>query len=212
MNQIAITCHPLDIGLARQLASDLQKSGAITWIRLDHVPVGSSWQNEVSQAIHKADLLLLVMSPDAMRDDLVSEEWEQFLEAGKPVIPLYWRECEPSYKLSRLQYVDFRPEALEYPRAFNHLLVQLGDDHYHNIKLKKPRSTNLPTHRLVADIIKEQSGFYPLYSPMANPSEEALEDDAPPRPQWPLIALSMTIVLVAIAVSAFILLSDALPF
>jgi hypothetical protein len=205
MNQIAIVCHPLDITLARQLASDLQKVGAAAWIRLDHVPVGSSWQDEVTQAIRKADLMLLILSPDSMRDELVSQEWEHFLEAGKPLIPLYWRECEPNYKLSRLQYVDFRPEALEYSRAFNHLLHQLSDDHYATIKLKRPRSTQLPTHRLVADIIKEQSGFYPLYRPPA-------AKRSPHRPQWPILALSAIILALAILVSLFILLSDHLPF
>jgi hypothetical protein len=160
MNQIAIAAHPADLKFAQQLAGDLEEAGARVWLRAKDVPLGSDWQTNLQEGLRRADAMLIILSPEAMRDPLVTSEWEDFLRSGRPIVPLYWRECEPHFKLSRLQYVDFRKGVIEYARAFNHLLLQLNDDHPDVMRLRPGRPTHIPQHRLVADILLGQTGIY----------------------------------------------------
>lgn len=203
MNRLAILYHPHDRQFTFSVATDLENAGAAIWIAAQPLPLGRKWNPNLREGLKVADLMILILSPEAMRDEIIHEHWESFLQTGKPLVPLYWRECEPHYKLSRLQYIDFRPEVISYPRAFNHLLVAMAEDHAEIMDLQKPASTNAANNRLVADIILDQTGRYPSF-------QIPLEEDTAltGRKLW---WLSVMIVLFAVGLSAFILLADDLP-
>jgi hypothetical protein len=145
LNNIFISHNAADAPIARQLADDLQSVGA-TIVPRGHTP-----------KLQDCALLLLVMSPQAMQDAKVENEWTLFLEQGRPLVPLYWRECDPHYRLARLQYVDFRTNCVSYDQAFNHLLHELGKDRYMDIWLAPPRPTAEVPQHTVKELIRDQS-------------------------------------------------------
>lgn len=157
MNKIVIIHHPSDQNFAIDLAVSLDEAGADVFLEVQASP--QKWKTDLPKGLKTADVMVLILSPESMEDDVLTGYWETFLRKNKPLVPIYWRECEPHYKLSRLQYVDFRDGVVKYDKGVNVLLLEMIQGH--RLDLRKPRDSTIPDKRLIADIILAQSGHYP---------------------------------------------------
>lgn len=95
-----------DIDFVNKLVADLRRQRATVWFD-KRLRVGKDWQVQLEQAIKQSDAFVLVMSPDSLASEWVQWEIEKAREHGKPIFPLWHRECDdvPS-ELARLQRID----------------------------------------------------------------------------------------------------------
>lgn len=125
MSRIFISYSREDKDFARRLATDLDRLQADVWIDVDDIQAGVKWSTAVQDGLDSCDVMIVIISPDSMASRHVEDEWQTYLDEGKPVIPVRWRPVERvHFQLRRIQYVDFHEQ--EYDAAFQKLCVELA--------------------------------------------------------------------------------------
>ncbi len=123
MVRIFISYSRKDEVFASQLAADLDGLGADVWIDVDDIPAGMKWSTAIQQGLDACEVMIVVISPDSMASRNAEDEWQSYLDDGKPVIPVLWRPARVHFQLRRIQYVDFHTQ--EYAPAFAQLHSEL---------------------------------------------------------------------------------------
>ena len=111
-----------DSAFVDRLEADLQKQGYDPWVDRQRLKGGQRWRRELQDAVKRAQVLLIVLSPDAVAAENVQIEYDYMLELGNVVIPLYYRQCEVPMELRAIQWIDFRKS---YEQGFAALLEVL---------------------------------------------------------------------------------------
>jgi len=106
-----------------RLAGDLRRAGARVWLDQIDIAPGTPWDSMVEQALREADIMLLVLSPAAVKSENVRNEISFALQEKKTIIPILHRDCAVPLPLHRLQRIDFRAG---YAQGLNAVLQQLG--------------------------------------------------------------------------------------
>src|SRR5215470_5200499 len=97
-----------DRAFVDRLEADLQKQGFETWVDRQRLAGGQRWRRELQEAVEGAQVLLIVLSPEAIASQSVQIEYDYALDLGKLVIPLYYRQCTVPMELRAIQWIDFR--------------------------------------------------------------------------------------------------------
>jgi predicted ATPase len=105
---IFISYAHADSAFVDRLEADLRKLGFDPWDYRQRLKGGQRWRRELHEAVKRAQVLLIVLSPDAVASQNVQIEYDYVLELGNVVIPLYYRQCEVPMELRAIQWVDFR--------------------------------------------------------------------------------------------------------
>lgn len=74
-----------DAAFIDRLELSLQSVGFNVWVDRSNLLGGQSWSAEVQQAIEQCAVLVVAVSPDALRSAAVRREYEYALQCGKPV-------------------------------------------------------------------------------------------------------------------------------
>ena len=144
MPKIFISYSRNDEDFARQLATSLSDMGADIWIDIEDIPAGMKWSSAIQQGLDNGDLLIVIISPDSMNSRNVEDEWQYYLDNGKPVIPVLLHPTKIHFQLSRIQYIDFKEQP--YPLALRHLYVELKRKGVKlNPNITEPTKAYLPT-------------------------------------------------------------------
>jgi serine/threonine protein kinase len=98
-------------GYVHDLARRLRSVGISVWLDQDIEP-GTNWDRSVEEALRRADSMLVIMSPAAVRSETVTDEWSYFVDAGKPVYPAVYEPCELPLRLRRRQYISLNRDML----------------------------------------------------------------------------------------------------
>ena len=113
-----------DESIARQLAGDLSDTGVATWMH-EHDPEDVKWAGGVHPALKECRSMLVVLSPAAILDSGLEENWTFFRQRRKPVIIAQVAEdTPPPDDLRRSPRFDFSSQ--EYKRAFRQMIQTLG--------------------------------------------------------------------------------------
>jgi hypothetical protein len=123
MTHIFISYSRKDAAFARRLAESLSHLGADLWLDVEDIPAGMNWRSAIQEGLDTAQLMLVVISPDAMKSVNVEHEWQYFMDEGKTIIPVLWRTAKLHFQLRSLQWVDFQNQP--YDAAFDKLLDEL---------------------------------------------------------------------------------------
>ncbi len=123
MARIFISYSRKDETFARQLAADLDRLGADIWIDVDDIPAGMKWSTAIQQGLDACEVMIVIISPDSMASVNVEDEWQSYLDDGKPVVPVLWRPARVHFQLRRIQYMDFHTQ--NYTLAFAQLHFEL---------------------------------------------------------------------------------------
>jgi serine/threonine protein kinase len=68
---------------------------------------GRSWDDQIEEAMERADVMLVLMSPDSTRSDEVKHEWRYWVNyLRRPLVPVMVRLCRPPYRLAAYQHLD----------------------------------------------------------------------------------------------------------
>jgi len=124
--QIFISYVQSDERFAARLADDLSRSGAKVWLDIRNAQPGRHWARSIEQALSTCGMMLVVLSPRALECAHVMVEWQAYLEANRPVIPVLLKPCDPPGPLRTRRPVDFRHER-DYSRSFHQLVTRLID-------------------------------------------------------------------------------------
>jgi hypothetical protein len=109
---------------ARRLAESLSAFGAEIWIDLHDIPAGMKWSSAIQEGLDRADLLIVVISPESMASKNVEDEWQYYLDNNKPIIPVLLVPSKIHFQLSRIQYIDFSKQNYDESLAQLHLELQ----------------------------------------------------------------------------------------
>ena len=104
---IFISYSHADSAFVDQLEADLRQQGFETWVDRQRLAGGQRWRRELQEAVEQAQVLLIVLSPDAIDSLSVQVEFEYALELSKLLIPVYYRQCNVPMELRAIQWIDF---------------------------------------------------------------------------------------------------------
>jgi hypothetical protein len=110
-----------DREIARKLAKDLSEQGVDVWSDMD-ISVGSNWADEISRALDKAAVVLVLITPYSMRSQYVFNEWSTALRQSRRVLPVLAGGIsfdELPSELASIQGIDLDPD---YPAAINEIV------------------------------------------------------------------------------------------
>ena len=127
MAHIFISYSRRDEEFVRKLATSLSELGANVWIDVEDIPAGMKWSSAIQQGLRESQIMLVILSPDSTASTNVEDEWQDFLDNRKPIIPVLWRPVPSTdihFQLRRIQYIDFHHQ--HYEEAFRQLTAELG--------------------------------------------------------------------------------------
>lgn len=113
MKRIFISYSRRDKQFATRLAQSLTNNGADVWIDMEDIPAGVKWSTAIQQGLKTCDIMLVIVSPDSMQSTNVEDEWQYYLDRGKPILPVLLRPADMHFQLNRIQYIDFHSQNYE---------------------------------------------------------------------------------------------------
>lgn len=128
--QLFISYARQDQSFALRLADDLIVAQHDVWIDQIRLKPGDRWDWQIQAALKQSHLMLLVLSQHSAQSDNVADEYHYFLQNRKTIIPLLgdnFQMADMPYRLSRLQYIDFRQD-------YDVCLTQLIDTIGHRLR------------------------------------------------------------------------------
>jgi DNA-binding CsgD family transcriptional regulator len=110
--RIFICYNSEDADFVAWLSRSLRGLGHAVWDDQENIVGGLSTIQALQSALDQSDVMLLVITPEALQSRLVNSQWTYFFgERGKALIPLLRRTLGPSDKLNfmlaSLQSIDF---------------------------------------------------------------------------------------------------------
>jgi len=124
LRQIFMSYAQGDEAFAVRLTDDLNRTGANVWLDIRNARPGRHWARSIEQALSESNMMIVVLSPAALKEPHVSVEWQAYLEAYRPVIPVLVRPCDPPGPLRTRRPVDFTRDQY-YSRAVHQLVSRL---------------------------------------------------------------------------------------
>lgn len=122
-DKIFFSYSRFDSAFVLRLANDLRNAGGNIWLDQLDIPPGKHWDTEIENALNSANCVLAIISPKSLSSDNAMDEISYALEEKKRVIPILLTQTETSFRLRRLQRVDFTGG---YDTAFKQLLTALN--------------------------------------------------------------------------------------
>lgn len=97
-----------DSGFVLRLCECLRRLGVQPWVDQLDIRPGAHWDHEIESALRTCNAMLVVLSKASVASSNVMDEVSYALENKKTVLPILVEPCERPYRISRLQYVEFR--------------------------------------------------------------------------------------------------------
>jgi hypothetical protein len=124
--QVFVSYTQQDEAFAAQLADDLSRSGAKVWLDIRNARPGRHWTRSIEQALSESSMMIVILSRCALESQHVAVEWQAYLEAYRPVIPVLIEPCNLPGPLRTRRPLDFTRER-DYTRTFHQLVTRLID-------------------------------------------------------------------------------------
>ncbi len=106
-SKIFISYSRKDKDFALRLAEDLRAAGVEIWIDQLDIPPGVRWDDAVEDALDLCKYFMVILSPVSVESKDVKDEIAYALDAGKKIIPVFYKECKIPLRIRRLNYIDF---------------------------------------------------------------------------------------------------------
>jgi hypothetical protein len=91
--------------------------GADIWVDIKSILPGMNWPVSIQYGLDVSDIMLVIISSDAMESKHVHDEWKYFAKKKKPIIPILWHQTENIPKeLSERQHINFINQSYEVAR------------------------------------------------------------------------------------------------
>ncbi len=105
------------------LAEQLIAVNLQPWVDHLHLTAGADWDVTLEHMLDAADMMIVVLSPESVKSQVVKAEWSYFGESGRKIYPILYQDSIIPFRLRVLQFIDYRQDA---ERAFKQLCAALG--------------------------------------------------------------------------------------
>ncbi len=111
---------------AARLRAELERAGFTVWRDIEQMRGGRAWQEQLRAALREVDVVLVLLTPGAVKSKYVTWEWDNGLTLQKRVVPLLMLPCKVPPELARLHYHDLS-QADKYVLGFAALMRDLAE-------------------------------------------------------------------------------------
>jgi predicted ATPase len=101
-----ISYQRTDEAFARQVRAYLVAAGVSTWMDQYDIPAGAYWPDEIDAGLAAADVVVGLLSPDAVASRNVKNEWDWALANGKRLLLLQVVPCVVPHRYIAINYID----------------------------------------------------------------------------------------------------------
>ncbi len=116
MTQVFLSYAEEDRATMEKIRASLRREGITVWTNTTDIKTGEDFVNSIKQGIEKADNLVYLLSPDAVKSTYTQQELDLAVEFNKRIIPLLVQTTDnielPS-ALQDLQYIDLTDNITE---------------------------------------------------------------------------------------------------
>src|SRR5688500_16569419 len=109
-SHVFISYHRADVAVAEQVRAHLIANGVSTWMDQYDISAGAYWPDEIDKGLGAADLVVGLLSPDAVDSRNVKNEWDWSLQNGKNLILLMTRPCVVPHRYVSINFLDATSE------------------------------------------------------------------------------------------------------
>ncbi|MBZ0304897.1 MAG: toll/interleukin-1 receptor domain-containing protein [Anaerolineae bacterium] len=110
MTKIFLSYRREDLTFAEFIRQKLQEWGYEVWMDIYDIPKGAYWPDAIDEALKGTDIVVGVMSPDAVSSRNVKNEWDWALVNEKPLLLLLLRDTQIPMNYISINYIDFRQD------------------------------------------------------------------------------------------------------
>ncbi|MDZ4669903.1 MAG: TIR domain-containing protein [Phototrophicales bacterium] len=129
MNRVFVSYSRRNKIFAERIARDLGDAGMEVWIDFRQIHGGEQWQDEIYRGIERSQIVVVCLSPDAVKSDWVQREVLTARKQEKFIIPVMavnaQHELEQAEELSWMQNVHFINFEGRYEEALPELLLAI---------------------------------------------------------------------------------------
>ncbi|HLZ80196.1 MAG TPA: toll/interleukin-1 receptor domain-containing protein [Ktedonobacteraceae bacterium] len=104
---VFISYSRTDTTLVDKLEDDLVARNFRPWVDRRRLEGGQEWLDVIQEAINSCDVLVVLLTPDAVRSKFVRMEYRYAQRKDKVVIPVLYRPCEIPIDLIDIHHVNF---------------------------------------------------------------------------------------------------------
>jgi hypothetical protein len=123
--QVFISYQRSDGDFARRIREHLSAHGVHTWMDQYDIPVGAYWPDEIDKGLSSSDIVVGILSPDAVASRNVKNEWDWALQQDKPLLFLMARPTpDIPHRYVSLNFIDATGAAQQ--SALDALLRAMG--------------------------------------------------------------------------------------
>ncbi|HEY7126436.1 MAG TPA: TIR domain-containing protein [Ktedonobacterales bacterium] len=90
-----------------QLEENLAQQGFVTWLDRQRLIPGRDWAAEIETQIKQLDMVVVVLSPSAVKSEWVNREIAFAQQIKKTIIPIRLKQVDIPLRLSNLHCIDF---------------------------------------------------------------------------------------------------------
>ncbi|MDJ0554974.1 MAG: TIR domain-containing protein, partial [Microcoleaceae cyanobacterium MO_207.B10] len=116
MTQVFLAFSEVDKAIMQTIKKTLMREGITVWNFQNDLPTGKDFQIEIKRGIARADNLIYLLSPDAIKSEYCQQEIAYALSLNKRIIPVLigpTNLTEIPTEIRHLQFIDFTQSASE---------------------------------------------------------------------------------------------------
>ncbi len=122
--QVFVSYQRSDHAFARIVREHLAAAGVTTWMDQFDIAVGAYWTDEIDKGLAASDIVVGILSPDAVESRNVKNEWDWAIQNDKPLLLLQYRPCVVPHRYVSINFID--ATSADPSRALDALLGALG--------------------------------------------------------------------------------------
>ncbi len=104
--QVFISYQRADATFAQWVRESLVAAGGHTWMDRYDIPAGAYWPDEIDRGLVSSEIVVGILSPDAVESRNVKNEWDWAIQNGKRLLLLQYRSCVIPHRYVSLNYID----------------------------------------------------------------------------------------------------------
>src|SRR5688500_8375154 len=102
--QVFISYQRTDVTVAQLVREHLHAHGVTTWMDQFNIPPGAYWPDEIDAGLAASDIVLGILSPDAVASRNVKNEWDWTIRNGKRLVLLRVRPTDIPHRYVSINF------------------------------------------------------------------------------------------------------------
>ncbi len=104
--RVFISYERSDGDVARQVRAHLSSAGIPTWMDEYDIPVGAYWPDEIDRGLAASDIVVGILSPEAMSSRNVKNEWDWALQNDKRLLLIRVAPTVIPHRYVSINFID----------------------------------------------------------------------------------------------------------